>query len=106
MCQWTVAIAQLAGALPPQPSWPPDRTTLVRCPTDLDERRPARRTTASLSRAASDAALRQALKDGPLTVTELASRTGWHRSNVASRLVRAVDRGVVRRVGFAVYAAG
>lgn len=106
MCQWTVAIAQLAGALPPQLSWPAERTTLVRCPQDLDEGRPGRRTTASLSRAATDEALRQALKNGPRTVTALARTTGWPRANLMSRLIRAADRGVVRRVGPALYAAG
>lgn len=102
MCLWSVAVAQLAGEAPPQLTWPAERTTLVRCP-DPDERRPTPRPTKA--RAATDEVLRQVLKDGPLTVAQLLAATGWPRSNLLPRLVRAADRGVVRRVRHGVYAA-
>ena len=103
MCLWSVAVAQLAGETPPQPTWPAERITRVSSGTP-DEAAPVGGL-ATPVRAAADAALLQALADGPLTVAQLREATDWPKTTLAGRLASALDRGVVVRVRFGVYAA-
>lgn len=103
MCLWSLAVAQLAGEAPPQLTWPADRIVRVSSGTP-DDAAPTGRATPA--RAAFDDALRQALDHGPLTVAQLGAMTGWPKTTLAGRLASALDRGVVVRVRFGVYAAG
>ena len=103
MCLWSLAVAQLAGEAPPPLTWPAERTTRISGGTP-DDAAPTGRATAA--RAAFDEALRQALGAGQLTVAELGAATGWPKTTLAGRLASALDRGVVVRARFGVYAAG
>jgi len=103
MCLWSVAVAQLAGETPPQLTWPAERTVRVSSGTPHDA---VPTGVATPARAAFDDALRQALDHGQLTVGQLREATGWPKTTLAGRLASALDRGVVVRVRFGVYAAG
>ena len=102
--EWARAVAQLAGEAPPQPTWPAERITRVSSGTP-DEAAPVGGL-ATPVRAAADAALLQALADGPLTVAQLRVATCWPKTTLAGRLASALDRGVVTRARFGVYVVG